>query len=57
MDVEVATLQIMAILLPLTEEQRTEVLSNIRHNEIFCVDCGSGSFEHPNPRCYCTKDE
>jgi len=38
-------------------EQREEVWKRISHNGIFCVHCGIGSKEHPNPNCQCQNDE
>lgn len=34
-------------------EQRQEVFSAVRFNDIFCVECGYGSLENPNPNCQC----
>lgn len=48
---------ILSILLTLPEEDRANVFLQVRHNDIFCCSCGSGSVERPNPDCQCENDE
>jgi hypothetical protein len=49
--------KVFAIMLALTADQREAVWFSITHNGVFCVHCGIGSVESPNPRCQCTNDE
>jgi hypothetical protein len=53
----VAAEQIIEILLKLPPEQRESVFAAVKHNKVFCVHCGYGSRQTPNPRCQCTNDE
>jgi hypothetical protein len=49
--------KIISMLLAVPETQRAGIVSHIRHNGIFCADCGWGSRDHPNPDCQCMNDE
>lgn len=49
---------IIDLLLALPEgASRSDVMSKVRYNSIFCIECGYGSRDCPNPRCQCTNDE
>lgn len=48
---------IMKILMPLDALDREEAFDMVRHNGIFCVECGCGSPEHPNGNCQCWNEE
>jgi len=48
---------ILDLLLQVPEQRRREVFEAVRHNDIFCVECGMGDDEHPNSRCQCWNDE
>lgn len=52
-DAERRAISIIEMLLEIPEEDRAEVFAAVRHNRIFCVECGFGSPEHPNPGCHC----
>ena len=54
---ERAIMDIVAILRTLAPEQRASVFLAIRFNDEFCVHCGHGSKEYPNPNCQCMNDE
>lgn len=45
------------LLLALPWQEREDVCSAITNNDIFCVYCGYGSPETPNPNCQCTNDD
>lgn len=48
---------ILHLLLDLPWTERAEVWSGVKHNDIFCVECGMGDDEHPNSSCQCWNDE
>lgn len=48
---------IMSIMLALPSQKREEVWGNVAANGIFCVHCGTGEPDSPNPRCQCWNDE
>lgn len=48
---------IMAMFLAVPEVGRSDVIDKIRYNNIFCMNCGTGSIERPNRHCQCDNDE
>lgn len=48
---------IMDILLVTPENERSDLLADIRYNEIFCWHCGRGSRERPAGNCQCWNNE
>jgi hypothetical protein len=49
--------KIFEIVLALPPDDRVDVWSSVTFNGVFCVHCGIGNVESPNPRCQCTNDE
>lgn len=47
--------QIHALLDPLSDEQKLDVLAEVK--ETTCFECGEGTLEKPNSHCVCWKDE
>jgi hypothetical protein len=45
------------LILSLPWTERAEVFSAVRYNDVFCVYCGWGERDQPNPRCQCENDE
>lgn len=49
--------EILEALIALPWDQRSEVWKSVRYNDIFCVECGQGEIDRPNPHCQCQNDE
>lgn len=54
---EEAVAAIMKILLSFKWNEREEVFSSVRYNDIFCYHCGMGEPDRPNKNCQCWNDD
>lgn len=54
---KLVTNHILEIILEQNSIVREEVCWNLLHNNIICLNCGTGDRENPNSRCCCQRDD